>query len=389
MATPPMPTPAAYAAGMAHSGRHTRPPTRPTATATSAVGGGEVPGVDGALVAGGHDATPAAVVAVLAAERTQGRPGPVLHGQRGVEPDDSTRLADAVVELPVLGTGEPRVVPACGIEPFAAEDPEVDGVGGPGLAAGVEAGAPDPEGRGHRHRDGALEVCDALGEHDATHVGRAGLLEHAYSVLDVPVAEEPVPVNTHDDVVCCRGDGEVERLRRTARRVLHDGDPRIALGEPFGDPEGVVVAGADGEHDLHLAGVALGDDRADRLLQVPLLVEQRHDDADRRCWVHARESFSSGFGDLGQASRSRTGRNRAGTAYCPENLQPASAEAVSRPGGQSGRRPSPQQLTGHDDALDLVGALVDLGDLRVAHHPLEREVASCSRRHRAAGRHRS
>src|SRR5690349_18192950 len=34
-----------------------------------------------------------------------------------------------------------------------------------------------------------------------------------------------------------------------------------------------------------------------------------------------------------------------------------------------------QQLTGHDEALDLVGALVDLGDLRVAHHPLEREVA--------------
>src|SRR4051812_44212899 len=34
-----------------------------------------------------------------------------------------------------------------------------------------------------------------------------------------------------------------------------------------------------------------------------------------------------------------------------------------------------QDLTGHDEALDLVGALVDLGDLGVAHHPLEREVA--------------
>ena len=29
---------------------------------------------------------------------------------------------------------------------------------------------------------------------------------------------------------------------------------------------------------------------------------------------------------------------------------------------------------GHHDPLDLVGALVDLGDLRVAHHPLDREV---------------
>src|ERR1700676_4229143 len=31
-----------------------------------------------------------------------------------------------------------------------------------------------------------------------------------------------------------------------------------------------------------------------------------------------------------------------------------------------------EQLAGHDHALDLVGALVDLGDLGVAHHPLDR-----------------
>jgi hypothetical protein len=29
-----------------------------------------------------------------------------------------------------------------------------------------------------------------------------------------------------------------------------------------------------------------------------------------------------------------------------------------------------EDLAGHHDALDLVGALVDLGDLGVAHHPL-------------------
>ena len=34
-----------------------------------------------------------------------------------------------------------------------------------------------------------------------------------------------------------------------------------------------------------------------------------------------------------------------------------------------------QQLPGHHHALDLVGALVDLGDLGVAHHPLDRVVA--------------
>jgi hypothetical protein len=34
-----------------------------------------------------------------------------------------------------------------------------------------------------------------------------------------------------------------------------------------------------------------------------------------------------------------------------------------------------EELPGHHQALDLVGALVDLGDLGVAHHPLDREVA--------------
>src|SRR5690606_30259574 len=33
-----------------------------------------------------------------------------------------------------------------------------------------------------------------------------------------------------------------------------------------------------------------------------------------------------------------------------------------------------EQGAGHDDPLDLVGALVDLGDLGVAHHALDREV---------------
>src|SRR5690349_13159847 len=33
-----------------------------------------------------------------------------------------------------------------------------------------------------------------------------------------------------------------------------------------------------------------------------------------------------------------------------------------------------QELTCHHEALDLVGALVDLGDLRVPHHPLDRVV---------------
>ncbi|MDT5131151.1 MAG: hypothetical protein QOE41_462 [Mycobacterium sp.] len=35
---------------------------------------------------------------------------------------------------------------------------------------------------------------------------------------------------------------------------------------------------------------------------------------------------------------------------------------------------SRQQCPRHDDALNLIGALVDLGDLCVAHHPFDREV---------------
>ena len=42
---------------------------------------------------------------------------------------------------------------------------------------------------------------------------------------------------------------------------------------------------------------------------------------------------------------------------------------------QATRANAAKELACHDDALHLVGALVDLGDLRVAHHPLEREVA--------------
>src|SRR5690348_14192555 len=34
-----------------------------------------------------------------------------------------------------------------------------------------------------------------------------------------------------------------------------------------------------------------------------------------------------------------------------------------------------EELAGHDDALDLVGALVDLGDFGVAHHAFCGEVA--------------
>src|SRR5688572_22746089 len=48
-----------------------------------------------------------------------------------------------------------------------------------------------------------------------------------------------------------------------------------------------------------------------------------------------------------------------------------------------------EHLARHDDPLDLVGALVDLGDLRVAHHALDREVlgvaVTAEQLHRVSG----
>ena len=59
-------------------------------------------------------------------------------------------------------------------------------------------------------------------------------------------------------------------------------------------------------------------------------------------------------------------------------------EAVQTQETVQTRASAVQQLAGHDHPLHLVGALVDLGDLGVPHHPLDREVLACSRSRRAA-----
>ena len=63
-------------------------------------------------VAAHDDPPPAPVVAVLPGQRPHGGPGPVGHPQVGGEPDRAAGPADAVVELPVLGAQEGRVVAA-------------------------------------------------------------------------------------------------------------------------------------------------------------------------------------------------------------------------------------------------------------------------------------
>ena len=82
-------------------------------------------------------------------------------------------------------------------------------------------------------------------------------------------------------------------------------------------------------------------------------------------------------------------RDRGCRSPVPRSSRPSPAKLAGR-GGRSTRAlvlfqrphvgglgrlvPLLQQLAGHDDALDLVGPLVDLRYLRVPHHPLDRVV---------------
>jgi hypothetical protein len=54
------------------------------------------------------------------------------------------------------------------------------------------------------------------------------------------------------------------------------------------------------------------------------------------------------------------------------------AEAMEHPDILNAQSSGREERAGHDDVLNLVGALVDLGDLGVAHHPLDREVTGVS-----------
>src|SRR3954454_564619 len=60
------------------------------------------------------------------------------------------------------------------------------------------------------------------------------------------------------------------------------------------------------------------------------------------------------------------------TAESPTHSATAAANAIRRPGGRAPTVALAPHRAGDHDALDLVRALVDLGDLRVAHHPLHR-----------------
>ncbi len=225
----------------------------------------------------GDDVAPAAVVLVLLGQRPHGRPGAVGDLQLGREPDQTAGLADAEVQLPVLGADELLVVPALPLQRLAAEDTEVHRLGGRGPATGVERGVAHADLRRHRGGDGVLPGVLPLGVHDAAHVLRAGLLQEPYGRGDVVRRQHAVAVDADDDGVAGGLDRGVQRGGRPAGGVRHGVHARILGDELGGDLFRTVRGGTDGDHDLHLAGVLLGEDGADGAAQVPLLVEDGHD----------------------------------------------------------------------------------------------------------------
>lgn len=239
---------------------------------------GEVAQVDGALVVTGDDVPPTAVVLVLLGERLHAGPRPVGHLQLGREPDQPARLPDPEVQLPVLGADELLVVAALLLQRLAPEDTEVHGLGRAGLSPGVEGGVPDPDLGGHGGGHRVLPVVLALGVHDAADVLRAGLLKEPYGGGDVVRRQHAVPVDADDDRMAGGLDRGVEGGRRPTGRVGDGVHARVFCHELGRDLVRTVRGRTDGDHDLHLAGVLLREDRLDGSAQMPLLVEDGHDD---------------------------------------------------------------------------------------------------------------
>ncbi len=88
-------------------------------------------------------------------------------------------------------------------------------------------------------------------------------------------------VDAHDDLTRGRGDRGIEPIGGATSRVGHQANSGISRGDLGGHLISAVARGAEGEHDLERARIVLGEDHRHGVAQVPLLVEQRHDDADR------------------------------------------------------------------------------------------------------------
>ena len=146
----------------------------------------------------------------------------------------------------------------------------------------MEGGTADSEPRGHGCRHGPLEVCDALGPHDAADVVGAGLLEGAHRNGDIVAGDDRVAIYPHDDVVIGGSDRRIESGCRAPGRIGHRAHAVIASGQPCGNVMGRILRGAQGQDHLHGAGVLRVEDRAHRLREVGFLVEYGHHHGDSR-----------------------------------------------------------------------------------------------------------
>ncbi len=175
----------------------------------------------------------APVVPVLAGDRGERLPRPIHRPDGRVEDDASAGAAKARAELEVLVPDEALVPAAVRTKdvcrPGSEEEPvHVDArIAGQGRAP--EAGVPDAERRRERGCQSATPGPSALDLVPAADARRIRFLfQRAEAGRDVSRRHFGVPVEAHDHLAVCRGEGGVQAGGGDPLRVVHDEGPRGA-----------------------------------------------------------------------------------------------------------------------------------------------------------------
>ena len=203
----------------------------------------------------GDDPAPAAVVAVLAGERTQRGARPVAHPQRRGEPDEPAGLADAVVELPVLGADEALVVAAQPGQPLAAEHARGRRCRPARPSPPVwKPGDPTPSGEVIAAATARSKPVTPSASIRPPTLAAPGLLQQAHGGADVVAVQHPVAVDAHDD----RRTPEAAMAAFSARGCEPVGFGTVRTrgsrgAEPRGDLVGAVAARAERQDHLDAA----------------------------------------------------------------------------------------------------------------------------------------
>jgi len=89
-----------------------------------------------------------------------------------------------------------------------------------------------------------------------------------------------VSIDSDDDLVFGGSNAEIQRGWRTRRRIVDYANSRICRGKRVGNFASTVAAWAYGDDHFQLTWVLLVKNPANSSLQVPFLVQHRHDDRD-------------------------------------------------------------------------------------------------------------